>query len=43
MRSPLPSKRMPSTYAGLAFARVDRLFEKLMPRDIKNKQNQPIN
>ena len=25
------SKRMPSTYAGLAFARIDRLVEKLMP------------
>ncbi len=25
------SKRMPSTYAGLAFARIDQLVEKLMP------------
>lgn len=25
------SKRMPSTYTGLAFARIDRLVEKLMP------------
>ena len=25
------SKRMPSTYTALAFARIDRLVEKLMP------------
>ena len=31
------SKHMPSSYAALAFARVDRLFEKLMPRTEKGE------